>query len=413
MKNYAVTVALIPAKGLKCVIALKRERVLLVHNFYQIGGGEHTVFENEKRLLEENGHHVVTYTRDNCELKKSATQKLMLPVTTIFSLKTFFDVRKIIKRENIDIVHCHNTFPLISPSVYYAAWSCRIPVAQTIHNFRFLCPNGVLYRDGKICEECIQYGLRCGIKHGCYRNSRIQTFAMVAMLQVHRTIGTYRKLEYIFLTEFNRKKFETLLGEKVDCQHIKPNFTYLDLPEVPVEKENYYIFVGRLDENKGIRFLLSAWENIEKDLYIFGDGTEKDSVMRAEEANPHIHYMGFRPQNEIFKYIMSAKALVFPSKLYEGFPMILIESFALGAPVVCSDVGNGANIVRSTNAGTLFALSDYRSFVQALKEIDKKNAMYCHNAKKAYQKYFTPQANYQQLKLIYNVVIKNYEQKQS
>lgn len=395
------------------MIALKKERVLLVHNFYQIGGGEHTVFENEKRLLKQNGHDVITYERDNSELNHSIMKKMLLPLSMIFSFKTFFEVRKIIQNNDIDIVHCHNTFPLISPSVYYAAWSRKIPVVQTVHNFRFLCPNGVLYRDGKICEECIQYGLRRGIKHGCYRNSRIQTFATVAMLQFHRAIGTYRKLEYIFLTEFNREKFRPLLGEKVDRQHIKPNFVYLDLPDVPVKKENYYIFVGRLDENKGIRFLLNAWKNIEKDLYIFGDGTEKDRVMRAEEENPHIHYMGFRPQNEIFKYIMAAKALVFPSQLYEGFPMILIESLALGTPVVCSDVGNGASIVKSTNVGALFALSDFRSFTQALQEIDEKNAIYCHHAKEAYQKYFTPQANYQQLKSIYDVVIKNYEQKQS
>lgn len=395
------------------MIALKKERVLLVHNFYQIGGGEHTVFENEKRLLEQNGHDVITYERDNDELNHSFIKKMFLPLSMIFSLKTFFEVRKIIQNNDIDIVHCHNTFPLISPSVYYAAWSRKIPVVQTIHNFRFLCPNGVLYRDGKICEECIQYGLHRGINHGCYRNSRIQTLATVTMLQIHRAIGTYHKLEYIFLTAFNREKFGLLLGEKIARQHIKPNFVYLDLPDVPVKKEDTYIFVGRLDENKGIHFLLDAWKNIEKDLYIFGDGAEKNSVMRAEKENPHIHYMGFRPQNEIFKYIMVAKALIFPSKLYEGFPMILIESFALGTPVLCSDVGNGASIVKSTSAGIIFSLSDFKSFEDAIKLLDDNYSMYCHNAKEVYQKYFTPQANYQQLKSIYEVVMKSYEQKQS
>lgn len=395
------------------MIALKKERVLLVHNFYQIGGGEHTVFENEKRLLKQNGHDVITYERDNSELNHSIMKKLLLPISMIFSLKTFFKVRKIIQNNNIDIVHCHNTFPLISPSVYYAAWSRKIPVVQTIHNFRFLCPNGVLYRDGKICEECIQYGLCRGIKHGCYRNSRVQTFVTVAMLQFHRAIGTYRKLEYIFLTEFNREKFGSLLGEKVDRQHIKPNFVYLNLPDLSVKKENYYIFVGRLDENKGIRFLLNAWKNIEKDLYIFGDGTEKDSVMRAEEENPHIHYMGFRPQNEIFKYIMAAKALVFPSKLYETFGMVLVESFALKTPVICSDVCIGASIVKSANAGVIFSLSDFKSFENALKLLDDNYSMYCKNAKAAYQNYFTPEANYRQLKSIYEAVIKDYEHKQS
>lgn len=403
---------MIPVKGLKWVIALKRERVLLVHNFYQIGGGEHTVFENEKRLLKENGHYVITYTKDNSDLKKSAIKKLMLPMTMVFSLKTFFDVSKIIKRENIDIVHCHNTFPLISSSVYYAAWSCRIPVVQTIHNFRFLCPNGVLYRDGKICEECIQYGLRCGIKHGCYRNSRIQTLVEVIMLKFHRMIGTYKKLKYIFLTEFNREKFRSLLGETVDQQYIKPNFVYFD-PLNPMESRNdSYVFAGRLEDNKGVCFLLDAWKGINKDLYIFGDGSEKDKVIRAEKENYYIHYMGFRQQEEIFKTISTSKALIFSSKLYEGFPMTLIETFALGTPVICTDVGNGASIVKSTKAGVIFSLSDSKSFEDALKILDDNYQMYCQNAKAAYQEYFTPEANYRQLKFIYEAVIKDYEHKQ-
>ena len=392
---------------------MKKERVLVVHNYYQIGGGEHIVFENEVRLLKQNGHHVVTYTRDNCELNNSVIKKLTLPISAIFSPKTFFEVRKIIRKENIDIVHCHNTFPLISPSVYYAAWSCGIPVVQTIHNFRFLCPNGILYRNGKICEECIRYGLHRGIMHGCYRNSRMQTIVTVSMIEFHRIIGTYQKLEYIFLTEFNRNKFNSILGKTFRHKYIKPNFVYFDSPQITAKRKDYYIFVGRLEDNKGIHFLLNAWKNMKKDLYIFGDGVDQKKVLKAEKANPYIHYMGFRPQNEIFEYLSTAKALIFPSKCYETFGMTLVESFAFGTPVICSDIGNGASIVKSTGAGVLFSLSDFQSFFNAVKKINDNYKKYCDNAKNAYQNCFTPQANYQQLKSIYEAVIKSYEQKQS
>ena len=188
-------------------MSMKKEKVLFVHNFYQIGGGEHTVFENEKRLLEENGHTVVTYTRDNSELKTSMVKKLMLPLTTIFSVKTYFETKQIIKKENIDIVHCHNTFPLISPAIYYAAKRCNVPVIQTIHNFRFLCPNALFYREGCVCEECLQKGVFNAVKYGCYRNSKVQTLVVSMMLFMHRILGTYQKINYIFLTEFFFIKF--------------------------------------------------------------------------------------------------------------------------------------------------------------------------------------------------------------
>lgn len=387
----------------------RKERVLMVHNFYQIGGGEHTVFENEKRLVIENGHHLVEYTRDNAELKHSVIKKLMLPFSTVFSVKTYRDVKRIIKKEKIDIVHCHNTFPLISPSVYYSAWKCHVPVVQTIHNFRFMCPNGILFSDGKVCEYCIQKGLGCSIKKGCYRNSKLQTIVVANMLKIHRILGTYKKLRYIFLTEFNRTKFKTLLGSKYEKEFIKPNFEYINDSTDDFERDDSFIFVGRLDGYKGIPFLMNAWKDIQRDLYIFGDGEYKDTVIETQKHNPHIHYMGFRQQSEIFDYLKRAKALIFPSELYEGFPMTLIESFSFGTPVICSDIGNGADIVKKANAGIVFGLGNKNDFQNAVAKIDEAFDNLSRNARKAYKNHFTPEANYKELKRIYEKVISEYE----
>lgn len=381
-----------------------KERVLIVHNYYQIGGGEHTVFANEKRLLLDNGHYVCEYTRDNAELNSSKLKKLFLPFSSVFSFRTYREVKRIIKKENIDIVHCHNTFPLISPSVYYAARKCKVPVVQTIHNFRFLCPNGVFYRDGHICEDCLNKGLSCSLKHGCYRNSKIQTLVVVNMLRFHRLIGTYRKINYIFLTEFNRNKFTELLGEKTETEFIKPNFEYINIPPTAKKRENYFVFAGRLEENKGIRFLLKVWDTLDKDLYIFGDGTLKEEVESAAKENKRIHFMGFQSQDIIFDYISKAKAFVFSSEWYEGFPMTLIESFAMGTPVICGDIGNQSDIVRNAGAGTLYSLYDDDSFKKAVTDIDKNFAAYSENAKKAYDTRYTPEANYKQLKSVYEAI---------
>ena len=174
---------------------MRKQKVLIVHNYYQVPGGEDTVVANEKALLEQNGHKVILYSRNNSELKNmNILQKLMLPVNIIFNFKTYSDIKRIIKNKRIDIVHVHNTLSLISPSVYYAAIACKVPVVQTMHNFRFLCPGATFYRDGHICEDCVKKGLMCSIKHNCYRNSKIQTLACVLNMNFHRMTGIYSKI---------------------------------------------------------------------------------------------------------------------------------------------------------------------------------------------------------------------------
>ncbi|MGN0346283.1 MAG: glycosyltransferase, partial [Lachnospiraceae bacterium] len=259
------------------------QNVLIVHNYYQIPGGEDTVVANEKKMLEAQGHKVWLYTRSNEELKTFGVfQKMALPFTTIYSRKTYREVKKLIRENNIDILHVHNTLSLISPSVYYAGFVCKIPVIQTMHNFRLLCPGAEFYRDGKICEDCVRKksGLWCGVKHKCYRGSFFQTLASSVTLKLHRMLGTYRKLHFICLTEFNKEKLLLLNHRKKpqidDCKvFVKPNFTYdpthaQDCKKFVTEnnvecgisvtnnaeceifvtekKADYYVYVGRLEE---------------------------------------------------------------------------------------------------------------------------------------------------------------------
>ena len=386
-----------------------KETVLMVHNFYQIGGGEHTVFENEQRLLREHGHRLVSYTRNNDELRHSFLKKLLMPFTTIFSLKTFLEVRRILRKENITLVHCQNTFPLISPAVYYAAWSCHVPVVQTIHNFRFLCPNGVFFRDGHACEDCVKRGLGCAVRNGCYRSSRLQSLVVAAMLTVHRRLGTYQRLRYIFLTEFNREKFRPLLGDKIESEFIKPNFEYVDRPEGIPEREDYYVFLGRLDQNKGVDFLLNAWKG-DKRLYIIGGGELEETAREASRKNRSLRCLGFLPHDRIWHYLARAQAVIFSSDLYEGFPLTIIEAFAFGTPVICTDIGNGADMVRTSDAGVCYTPRDAESLYHAMEQLRKNYAYYSGNARRAYEQAYTPEANYRMLKAIYEAVTEENEE---
>ena len=204
--------------------------ILVVHNRYKQKGGEDVVVESETKLLREMGYNVFTYIRSNEELDNMGLfQKILLPFTTIFSIKSYREVYKLIKEYKIDILHAHNTLCVISPSVYYAGFKAKIPVFQTIHNYRLMCPGGLCLKDNKICTDCIEKGLNMALKGKCYRNSFIQTLTVVLMLKVHRIVGTYNRLNYICISEFNKEQLMRLnrihginiVDEQV---YVKPHF---------------------------------------------------------------------------------------------------------------------------------------------------------------------------------------------
>ena len=350
----------------------KKRKVLIVHNYYQIPGGEDTVVANEKKMLENYGHDVVLYSRNNSELKNMSKLKLVgLPLTTLFNFQTYREVRKVISDLHIDIVHIHNTLTLISPSVYYAVRSMNIPIIQTIHNFRMLCPGATFYRDGHICEDCKTYGLNCAVKHSCYRGSKVQTLACIINMKLHRMYGIYGKLNYICLTEFNKEKLLSLKQIKADKVFVKSNFVERSEPVTPFDnRENQFVFAGRLDKLKGIELLFHAWKKIEENgnapkLVICGTGPMEEWCKNyiAENKLISIKMLGFVTNTEVRKIISISKALILPTKWYEGFPMTIIEAFSVGTPVIGSDIGNVGNLVQEGITGWKFRNDSMESLV--------------------------------------------------
>lgn len=379
---------------------MKKEKVLLVHNYYQISGGEDTVVVSEKKMLEENGHEVIFYYRDNAEIKKfNILQKFILIFTAIFSLKTYKEVRRIIKEEEIDIVHVHNTLTLISPAVYYAALRCKVPIVQTIHNFRLLCPGASFYRNGEICEECINKGLKSAIKNKCYRGSYLQTIVSVFTLIVHRLFGTYKKLSYICLTEFNKQK---LLISKDHLRNwieesgvfVKPNFVCNNREIIPYHlRKNQFVFVGRLDKLKGIDLLLNAWIHInDSALIICGTGPEEEWCKCFINQNKlqNVKMMGFIPNGKALDIIAESKALILPTQWYEGFPMTILEGWSCGTPVIGSNIGNVGDIINDGITGVKFQHDDVKDLVKAVNLIKGKTfdtRVYLENKYNIYENY--------------------------
>lgn len=387
----------------------KKAKVLIVHNYYQIPGGEDTVVANERAMLERHGHEVLLYSRNNSELKHfSRFQKLLLPISTVFNLKTYREVKQIIRENKVDIVHIHNTLNLVSPSVYYAAFCCKVPVVQTIHNFRLLCPGATFYREGHICEDCMDEGLGCAVKHACYRGSRVQTLACVISTWIHRKLGTYGRLNYICLTEFNKKKLLELKEVKDSKVFVKPNFMFESTQSnmIGAKNRNYFIYVGRLDELKGIRILFEAWKNMGTSapkLLVCGTGPLenwcKSFVQAAPECN--IELKGFVSNIEAKQLISKAKALLLPTQWYEGFPMTIVEAYSVGTPVIGSDMGNVGSLIQDGITGWKFTHDSAEALSTVVREADR--AGFIIDKTKAER--YSMDSNYQQLMKIYEEVL--------
>ncbi len=382
-----------------------KQNILIVHNYYQVPGGEDTVVANEKRILEEQGHKVIFFSRSNKELNQlNKLQKLMLPVTTLFNLDTFLKIRTLIKVEKIEIVHVHNTLNLISPSVYYAALSMNIPVVQTIHNFRLICPGATLFFNGKVCEDCITNGLWCAIKRRCYRNSFVQTLACVISISFHRFTKVYRHINYICLTDFNRQKLLSMKQIDPSKVFVKPNFVESTSEFKPSEeRHNEFAYVGRLDKLKGIELLFNAWKQLEEKepefdsrLVVCGTGPMeqwcKDFIQ--ENGLKRIEMRGFVPNDIVRKIIANAKALILPTQWYEGFPMTIVEAYSVGTPVLGSNIGNVGSLIYEGETGYCFQHNDLQDLCNKVLTCD---FAICSQTKAYFENNYTKDKNYELL----------------
>jgi len=340
-------------------------RVLICHNFYQQGGGEDQVFAAETELLRKNGHDVLTHSVRNDDIELQG--RLKLAAATLWNRPAAAEVADLARKHEAQIVHFHNTFPVLSPAVYSAARNTGAAVVQTLHNYRLLCPSATFFRNGKVCEQCLGHVPLAGVAHGCYRGSRTVSAVTAAMLTFHRALGTYANQvdAYIALTNFSRSKF-LQAGFNPDQVHVKPNFLDPD-PGPGTGDGGFALFVGRLSEEKGIRPMLSAWKSAGKTtpLKICGDGPLADVVRDSAAENSAVQWLGRRPLSEVIDLMGRAAVLIFPSLWYEGFPRTIVESFARGTPVIASNLGSMKELIHPGQTGALFEPGDAAQLADA------------------------------------------------
>ncbi|MBV6623404.1 MAG: glycosyltransferase family 4 protein [Rivularia sp. (in: Bacteria)] len=383
-------------------------RILSIHNQYQIRGGEDESSKSEQQLLREMGHEVDIYQEHNDRVAEIGA--LPMALRTVWSQESYNIVKQKLSSSKYDVVHIQNFFPLISPSVYYAAKSEGVPVVQTLRNYRLLCPNGLFFRDGQVCEDCMGKNIPFpGVMHGCYRESLPASGAVATMLTLHRAMRTWTQMVdvYISLTEFARQKF-IAGGFPPDKIVVKPNFINPD-PGIGQGKGGYALFVGRLSVEKGLDTLLEAWEKLDNKipLKIIGDGPLSSQVLEAAKRIPEVEWLGRKPMSEVHQLMGEATFLVFPSKWYETFGRVAAEAFAKGTPVIAANIGAIAELVDSGRTGLHFSPGDSKDLaakVQWAIENPTKLLQMRKEARIKFEANFTAQQNYRRMMEIYDMV---------
>jgi glycosyltransferase involved in cell wall biosynthesis len=361
-RSYVPNVPLVATVPRDSVSA--RPSVLMVHCYYRDLGGENLSFEAEASLLRQSGRRIHVYTRSNREIDGLGTfGRARAAARTVWADDAYRAVDAIVRRERPQVAHFQNTFPLISPSVYHACRRHGVAVVQALRNYRLTCVNGLLFRDGRVCEDCLGRTIPWpGVLHACYRSSVTQSGVAAGMIATHNVLGTWaRDVDaYVVPSEFSRSKYVQagLSAEKV---FVKPNFVYPD-PGPNSGPGRYALFAGRLASEKGILTVLEAWRRVgDIPLRIVGDGPLTGDVRRAIASmglSPNVQLVGHLPPEGVIEEMRGARVAIFPSEWYETFGRVAAEAFACGVPVIASRIGAMAEVVVDRQTGRLFSPAD-------------------------------------------------------
>lgn len=386
-------------------------RVLMLHNEYMVRGGEDDSTAAEEQLLRQHRVELETYRVCNSQISKQ--NRLGIALGAIWSRAAYHAVRQQVRRFRPDVVHVQNFFPLLSPAVYYAARREGASVVQTLRNYRLMCANGLFFRNGHVCEDCVGRLLPWpAVLHRCYRESVVASGTVAAMLTVHRTARTWSRCVdiYIALTDFARQKF-VLAGFPTEKLAIKPNFVFGPDRTDQADERYTFVYAGRLSAEKGLNVLLNAWEQaaIKTELLVAGTGPLATQLPVANESK-RVRYLGHSPSENVGRLIGHALALVVPSLVYEGMPRTILQAFAAGTPVIVPSLGGMAEMVDSGRTGLHFAPGDAHDLARKLQwawdHADKMRKM-GQNAHREYLEKYTAERNYRTLIEIYRRALEN------
>jgi len=390
-------------------------RILLVHNHYgsSAPSGENNVVGEEKALLESNGHEIVEFFRYSDDIRsRGAVGALQGALATPWNPFMYRQLRKLVRAMKPDVVHVHNTFPLISPAIFHALQEFSIPRILTLHNYRLFCAAAIPMRSGQVCTECLtQESALPALRHGCYRDSKVATVPLAFNIQLHRLLGTWTNHveAFITLTGF-QSELMISAGLPQHKVYVKPNFYPGEPGVVPwAQRSDTVVFAGRLGEEKGVDLLLAAWREwgaSAPQLIIVGDGPQRAIFEEQVRSSGHdnIRFTGRVSSEEAQEWIANSRLVVMPSRWFEGFPLVLREALALATPIVVSDLGPLPDLACNGDVGGVFAANDSESLLQAVRELWTNDELLHEKSKRAANEFsakYTQEKNYLELMSIY------------
>jgi glycosyltransferase involved in cell wall biosynthesis len=389
-------------------------RVVVAHNFYgsHATGGESVVFHQEVELLRRAGHAVETIECENAEIERYSLGKKFISTLNFGFSREIYDLSmNLFRRFQPDVLHVHNYKYVLTPAIFQAARDSGVGSVLSLHNYRLICPGGQLRRGEIPCEECLNHSAtRVLWRSGCASSFSTRALQYAFYLETRKSILENVDV-FVALTEYAKKLF---IRGGLPRQRIvvKPNFflepSSSQLGSKRVQPKLGAIFIGRLSEEKGVRFLLEAWHEVDCPLTIIGDGPMKDWVRL--NATPNVTVLGEKSHSETLELLQKSEFLVFPSVWYEGMPMTLVEACAMGVPVIASNLGGRGEIVKDNLSGLLFDLGERHSFISAVEKLhnnsDLRDRLSC-GARRVYKENFTPEKNVELLNSIYRQAIES------
>ncbi|MEY4766969.1 MAG: hypothetical protein RI907_3642 [Pseudomonadota bacterium] len=383
-------------------------RVLVLHNTYQHRGGEDAVVESEVALMRQHGVEVWTHLVSNDEIHER--NKAVVAAETLWSRRQVAAVQALLRQHRPQVVHVHNTFPLLSPAVYWACQREGVPVVQTLHNFRLGCPQAMFLRENRVCEDCLGRTPWPAVKHKCYRDSALQTAVSALNIVVHRSLGTYRHQvdRFIALNGNARLKFIEM-GLPADKIVVKPNFAE-PIAEPAWSGRQGGLFVGRLSTEKGMATLLQAWDQLSAlpdggRLKVVGKGEfEADWARRGDQV-----YLGFKPLSEVIEQMRRSLYVLVPSICYENFPRTIVEAFSVGVPVIASRMGAMAELIEDGVTGLLVTPGDAQDLADKMRWAQSHPEAMVEMGRQSlarYERLYTPEANFAELMAVYRSVLR-------
>jgi glycosyltransferase involved in cell wall biosynthesis len=394
-------------------------KVLIVHNRYRLAApsGENAVVDQESSALMARGHEVALFQRHSEEIASwSRLRRATLPARILWSEGSRRAITESLIEFAPDVVHVHNTFPLVTPSVLYACRDAAVPVVATLHNYKLGCANGALFRDGHVCHDCLAGSSLPGLIHGCYRGSPASTAPVVLGSWLHATAWQTLITAYVFISQAQQDLLAPI-GLPVDRSFVKHNFVPPPMHDDEIATESQVAYVGRLDEAKGALFLMKAWDAfIDRRprsplrLVVVGGGEMSESVARWAVQHPSVTMAGQVSRPKVFRILSESRAVVVPSQWEETFGMVAVEAMAAGTPPVASAHGAFPELITPRADGALFPPTDLGALVKILIDIDDNPHLwegYGQQARQTYQNRFSLDAGIARLLEIYRFAVEH------